>query len=558
MILPDELIVDNFAGGGGASTGIEQALGRSVDIAINHDPEALSMHAANHPNTLHLCENVWDVDIKAVIAGRRIGLAWFSPDCKHFSKAKGGKPVEKHIRGLAWVALRWAGLVKPRVIILENVEEFQTWGPIVKGRPCPRRKGMTFRRWCTQLRNLGYVVEWRELRACDYGAPTIRKRLFVVARRDGRPIVWPSPTHGPGLRPYRTAAECIDWTIPCPSIFLTREEGRAIGAIRPLAEATLRRIARGIKRYVLDAADPFIVPLTHTGSDRTESVRDPLRTTTTARRGERALVVPTLAFVSSYYGDKRASDVRGCAVDEPIPTQPTENRHALVSAFLSRQFGNSIGHSADSPSGTATSGGGGKSAVVAAFLAQHNAGPNNGKMAGRAATSPISTITATGTQQQIVTSHLVKMRGTNVGSAADEPIHTVSAGGTHIGEVRAFLIKYFGTDQDPRIDEPMHTVTSKDRFGLVTVHGEEYVIADIGMRMLTPRELFRAQGFPDSYVIDRGVKITAAGQSGNLFDFPVLLTKTSQVRMCGNSVSPHPAAALVDAQFCAAGEERVA
>ena len=352
MILPDELIVDNFAGGGGASTGIEQALGRPVDIAINHDPEALSMHAANHPNTLHLCENVWDVDIKAVIAGRKIGLAWFSPDCKHFSKAKGGKPVEKHIRGLAWVALRWAGLVKPRVIILENVEEFQTWGPIIDGRPCPRRKGMTFKRWCTQLRNLGYVVDWRELRASDYGAPTIRKRLFVVARRDGQPIIWPSPTHGPGLRPYRTAAECIDWTIPCPSIFLTREEGRAIGAIRPLAEATLRRIARGIKRYVLDAADPFIVPLTHTGSERTESVRGPLRTTATARRGERALVVPTLKPL----GTVVAGGTKHALVDEPLHTVSAGGTHmGEVRAFLIKYFGTDQDPRIDEPMHTVTS-----------------------------------------------------------------------------------------------------------------------------------------------------------------------------------------------------------
>lgn len=598
MIQRDELIVDNFAGGGGASTGIELALGRSVDIAINHDPEALSMHAANHPNTLHLCENVWAVDIRAVVAGRKVGLAWFSPDCKHFSKAKGGKPVEKRIRGLAWVALRWAGLVKPRVIILENVEEFTTWGPVVDGQPCKRRKGMTFKRWCTQLRNLGYAVEWRELRACDYGAPTIRKRLFVVARRDRQPIVWPNPSHGKGLMPYRTAAECIDWSIPCPSIFLTRDEGRAIGVNRPLAEATMRRIARGVKRYVFDAAEPFIVPLTHIGTDRVESVGDPMRTTTTARRGERALVTPYLArvahgeydasgkkrgrgehsfqepvptvtaspefslvvptliqtgygeregqeprvpgldkplgtavaggtkhalvtaFISSYYGDKRETDVRGASMVEPIPTQPTENRHALVAAFLSRQFGESVGHAAETPSGTATAGGGGKSAIV--------------------------------------TSHMVKLRGTNIGSAADEPLHTVSAGGTHMAEVRAFLIKYFGTDQDPRLNEPMHTVTSKHRFGIVTVHGQDYQIVDIGMRMLTPRELFRAQGFPESYIIDRGVSVAGPGQPQNLFSFPVMLSKTAQVRMCGNSVSPHPAEALVRAQFGVAREERCA
>jgi DNA (cytosine-5)-methyltransferase 1 len=246
MIADNELIVDNF-GGGGATTGIEEALGRHCDIAINHDPEALAMHAVNHPKTLHLCEDVWAVDIKKVVAGRRVGLAWFSPDCKHFSKAKGGRPVEKKIRGLAWVALRWAGLVRPRVIIIENVEEFQTWGPVLAdGKPCQRRKGMTFKRWVTQLKNLGYRVDWKELKACDYGAPTSRNRLFIVARCDSQPIKWPRHTHGGNLKPYRTAAECIDWSLPCPSIFLTPEEARVLGVRRPLADATMRRIAKGI------------------------------------------------------------------------------------------------------------------------------------------------------------------------------------------------------------------------------------------------------------------------------------------------------------------------
>jgi DNA (cytosine-5)-methyltransferase 1 len=610
VIETDELIVDNFAGGGGASVGIEMALGRPADIAINHDPEALKMHAANHPHTKHLCENVWAVDIVKVVAGRKVGLAWFLPDCKHFSKAKGGKPVEKKIRGLAWVALRWMGLVRPRIVCLENVEEFQDWGPVVDGQPCKRRKGMTFKRWVTQIRNLGYTVDWRELRACDYGAPTIRKRLFVVARCDGQKITWPEPTHSAKgdlfLEPYRTAADCIDWSIPCASIFLTRAEGRALGVNRPLADATMRRIARGVKRYVIDAAQPFIVPianydgtervhsisdplrtvtanpkggsmalvtpfvasLTHHGENRCESLEEPLKTITGAHRGEKAFIVPTIiqtgygeregqeprvpgldkplgtvvaggvkhavvsTFLSSYYGEKSTKDVRGAGIAEPIPTVPTENRHALVAAFLSRQFGASIGSGAGDPVGTTTAGGGGKSALVAAFLAQHNAGPHNDNLSGRHANEPISTITATGGQQQIVASSLVKLRGTcRDGQPVAEPMATVSAGGTHIGEVRAFLLKYFGTDQDPRLEDPMHTITSKHRFGLVTVHGEDYVIVDIGMRMLSPRELFRAQGFPDSYIIDRG------------------LTKTAQVRMCGNSVSPYPAAALVRAQF---------
>lgn len=295
-----EIIVDNFAGGGGASTGIELALGRRVDVAINHDPDAVAMHTANHPETEHYCESVWDVDPRTVKPGRPIGLLWLSPDCKHFSKAKGGKPVEKKIRGLAWVALRWAALRQPRVIMLENVEEFITWGPLVedadgKIRPCPKRKGREFNAFKNALQRHGYDVEWRELRACDYGAPTIRKRLFLIARRDGRPIVWPSPTHGNPkseavqsgrLKPWRTAAECIDWSLPTPSIF-----ERA----KPLADATCRRIAKGIMRYVVNSAEPFIV---------------------------------------KYYGQKSISEFRGSGIDEPLHTQSTENRFALVAPVL--------------------------------------------------------------------------------------------------------------------------------------------------------------------------------------------------------------------------------
>lgn len=511
-IEPDELIVDNFAGGGGASAGIEAALGRPIDIAINHDPEAIAMHTMNHPSTLHLCESVWKVDIRAVVAGRRVGLAWFSPDCKHFSKAKGGKPVEKKIRGLAWVALRWAGLVKPRVICLENVEEFQTWGPVVNGKPCPRRKGMTFKRWVTQLRNLGYEVQWRKLKACDYGAPTIRKRLFVIARRDGLPIVWPEETHGaPGSlfpKPYRTAAECIDWSIPCPSIFLTKEEGRAIGVNRPLAEATMRRIARGVKRYVIDAAEPFIVSLTHHGADRVESIHEPFRTLTGAHRGEKALVTPFLAGLGGRMGqspERTASD--------PYHTITAKADTALVAVFLAKHFG---GH--ETP--------------------------------GADARDPMATVTSAD-HHALVSSHLVKLRGTcRDGQPTDEPVATISAQGTHLGEVRAFLLKYYSTDQSPQLTEPMHTLTTKHRIGLVTVHGQDYVIADIGMRMLTPRELFRAQGFPESYIIDRGRDV----QTGR----EVKLTKTAQVRMCGNSVSPPAAEAIVRAQFGVTAEHEEA
>jgi DNA (cytosine-5)-methyltransferase 1 len=491
---PHGLIVDNFAGGGGASTGIEKALGRSPDIAINHDPEALAMHEANHPETIHLCENVWQVDIAKQVAGRHVALAWFSPDCKHFSKAKGGKPVEKNIRGLAWVVLKWAGIAKPDVIVLENVEEFQTWGPLVDNQPCPRRKGMTFKRWVTQLRNLGYRVDWRELRACDYGAPTIRKRLFVIARRDGRKIVWPDPTHGPAgnlfLQPYRTAAECIDWSIPCPSIFNRK---------RPLAEATLRRIAMGLKRYIIDAKEPFIVNMAHSG--KIEQLDEPISTIATEKGGCRALVAPILvgAGGSEYAGKPKP-------LDAPYNTQTAENHTALVSAFLAKHYGGVVGSDLDEPIGTVTA-------------VDHHS---------------------------LVSSHIVKLKGTcKDGHPVTEPMATIGAMGTHLGEVRAFLIKYFGTDQDPRLEEPLHTVTAKDRFGLVMVHGEPYQIVDIGMRMLSPRELFIAQGFPPDFIIDPMYK----GKP---------LTKTSQVRMCGNSVCPPIAEAIVRANFGLRAMEKAA
>jgi DNA (cytosine-5)-methyltransferase 1 len=494
----DELIVDNFAGGGGASLGIEMALGRSPDIAVNHDPEAIAMHEANHPRTRHLCGDVWDVNPREVCGGRPVGLAWFSPDCKHFSKAKGGKPVEKGIRGLAWVAIRWAASVRPRVIILENVEEFQGWGPLLDdGRPCPARRGFTFRRWLARLKNLGYQVELRELRACDYGAPTTRKRLFVIARCDGQQIVWPEATHRPSE--YRTAAECIEWGLPTPSIF-----DRA----RPLAENTLRRIARGVRKYVLDTADPFIVPVTHPGDARVHSVREPFRTITGAHRGELALCSPSMIQVS--WGEREGQAPRILDLHKPLGT--------VVA-------------------------GGIKQALVAAFLAKHFGGHET---PGTTPRRPFDTVTARD-HHALVTSHLSKLYGTSTGSPMGVPVPTVTAGGGHLAEVRAFLIKYYGAEQqNPQLGLPLHTVTTKDRFGLVTVAGEDYQIADIGMRMLVPRELFRAQGFPDRYVIDPVV----GGKP---------LSKGAQVRMCGNSVSPMVAAALVRANAgCVAAREEVA
>jgi DNA (cytosine-5)-methyltransferase 1 len=390
------MIIDLFAGGGGASTGIELALGRSPDVAVNHDATALAMHARNHPGTLHLCESVYDVSPREVCRGRRVGLLWLSPDCKHFSKAKGGRPVEKGIRGLAWQAIRWSKDVRPDVIMLENVEEFVTWGPLgADGRPDQERKGVTFKSWRTRLRNLGYQVEHRELVAADYGAPTTRKRLFVVARCDGAPIVWPEPTHArpavqtdlfsSALQPWRTAAECIDWTIPCPSIFERQ---------RPLADNTLRRIAAGLRRYVIETAEPFIVPIHH---------------------------------------------------------------YSLVAA------------------------------------------------------------------------HLTKFYGTNIGADLREPLPTITGGGQHIAEVRAFLISYYKQGVGQRAQDPLRTITTRDRLGLVTVAGLDYQIVDIGLRMLSPRELALAQGFPADYWLPSN--------------------KSDAVRMIGNSVCPPLAEALVRANL---------
>jgi DNA (cytosine-5)-methyltransferase 1 len=496
-----ELIVDNFAGGGGASTGLERAFGRPVDVAINHDAEAIAMHTANHPHTAHHCESVFDVDPDEITGNQPVALVWLSPDCKHFSKAKGGKPVSKKIRGLAWIALRWAAKVKPRVIMLENVEEFQTWGPLTAdGKPCPKNRGRTFRSFVNALRKHGYVVEWRELRACDFGAPTIRKRLFLVARRDHLPIVWPTPTHGSPtsagvkagkLQPWRTAAECIDWSVPCPSIF-ERD--------RPLADATMRRIAKGIMKFVVNSAQPFIVPIAHyNGSTPVHASNEPLRTITShPKGGSFALVTPTL--IQTGYGERAGQSPRAPGLDKPLGTAVAGGiKHALVSAFLAKHYG---GH--ETP--------------------------------GASLDDPTSTITATD-HHALVTSNLVKLRGDNVGQPTDEPLRTISAGGTHHAEVRAFLIKCYGNDKDGvDLRGPLHTVPTHDRFGLVTIRGEDYAIVDIGMRMLTTRELARAQGFPDSYKLDPQFN----GKP---------LSKSSQVRMIGNSVCPDVATALIVANF---------
>lgn len=658
MIEP--LIVDSFAGGGGASTGIEMALGRSPDIAINHNADALALHAVNHPETIHLSENIFRVDPLDHVAGKHVGLAWFSPDCKHFSKAKGGKPVERNIRDLAWVIVLWAERAKPDVIIMENVEEWKDWGPLIETdrglMPCPDNRGVTFQKWCKAMKRAGYKLQHRELRACDYGAPTIRKRLFVVARRDGKPIVWPDPTHGAPTdrdvisgkkKAWRTAAEIIDWSLPCPSIFDTSSAimGKfGLRAIRPLADATMARVARGTKRYVLDAARPFIVNLTH--GVRTEDLDRPFNTITGAHRGEKAVISPSLTrfntgatgsamdepvstitansyvkkpggaaplgliapSLSAFYGPGAGGKDRSASVEEPVRVITTENRHAVIAPVLtyaqqggsnrsveephhticaSKKDQNSViipslmsmkgsdrrDSSVEEPHPTVLAGGG-HSAVVSAFVAQHNNDSRRigGVNPGRAADEPMSTITSTGAQQGIVSAFVSRQFGASIGHNIEEPSATVTAGVNKSALVAPHLHAYYGSDQDTPENEPFHTITTKPRFSHVeaalsappftedqhararevanflrsygfwddrefvtlTIGEAEFVIVDIGMRMLTPRELYSAQGFPADYKID-------ADANGRPFP------KNVQVSCVGNSVAPPVAAALVAA-----------
>lgn len=534
-----ELIVDNFAGGGGASTGIEEATGYSVDIAINHDPKAIAMHKANHPNTKHYCEDVWQVDPVQACNGHPVGLAWFSPDCKHFSKAKGGKPKDKNIRGLAWVACRWAGLVRPRVIMLENVEEFKTWGPLNRGHhPVKSKQGRTFDKFVRQLQDLGYEVQFRELVAADYGAPTMRKRFFMIARCDKKPIVWPEPTHAPAdseavkkglLKPYVGAYTQIDFSRPCPSIFDTSEqikEKYGIKAVRPLAPKTMERIARGLKKFVLDNPEPFIVqcnrrpldtkePLpTITGKhgygivepymiqigqtgftkDRSKNIQEPL--STIVSKNEHCLICPTLI---QYHSETAQGEVRGQTIKDPIMTVDGSNRYGLVTSFLHKYYDGGY------------------------------------KGAGESMENPLPTITAWD-HNSVVTANLIQMNNHCDGKDIRQPLPTITAGDGHFGEVRAFLIKYYGQGTGQDIQEPLDTVTSRDRFGLVTIEGEDYQIIDIGLRMLEPRELYGCQGFPADYIIDRDY-------TGKTYP------RAEQVKRCGNSVSPMVPNALVRANL---------
>jgi DNA (cytosine-5)-methyltransferase 1 len=476
-VIHGELIVDNFAGGGGASTGIEMATGYSVDIAINHDPKAIQMHKTNHPRTKHYCEDVWQVDPIAACKGNPVGLAWFSPDCKHFSKAKGGKPKDKNIRGLAWVACRWAGLVRPRVIMLENVEE------------------------------LGYEVQFKELVAADYGAPTMRKRFFMIARCDGKSIVWPEPTHAPAdseevkaglLKPYVGAYTQLDFGLPCPSIFDTSEEIKGkygIRAVRPLAPKTMERIARGLKKFVLDNPEPFIIQCNHGGERRPNDIREPMPTIT-GKHGY-GIVEPYMVQIGQTgFTVDRSKDVR-----EPLTTIVSKNEHCLISPTL----------------------------------IQYHSETAQGEVRGQTIEDPIMTVDGSN-RYGLVTSFLSKFYKTCIGQDEREPLHTVTTSAGHFGEVRAFLIKYYGDATGQDIEQPLDTVTTKDRFGLVTIEGVDYQIVDIGLRMLEPRELYGCQGFPEDYIIDHDY-------TGKTYP------RTEQVRRCGNAVCPPIPAALVRANL---------
>ncbi|WP_311886705.1 MULTISPECIES: DNA cytosine methyltransferase [unclassified Pseudomonas] len=659
----DELVVDFFCGGGGAGTGLEMGLGRAVNVAKNHSPQAISMHTVNHPGAVHYTTDVFDGDPDTECGGKAVGWFHMSPDCTHHSQAAGGQPRKREIRNLSWIGLKWAGKKKPRVISLENVKQILQWGPLIAKRckvtgrvvtldlvphptkpkskinrvadhgenvpvnnqflvPDPARRGQTWAVFVAELQRLGYAVEWKVLKACDFGAPTSRERLFMIARCDGQPIVWPEPTHAKhpakGQKKWRTAAECIDWTVPTKSIF---------GRPTPLAEATLRRIAKGMKKFVIDAADPFIVPIanwsgesvqsaneplrtvtswprggsfamaspiiapaTHQGSDRINDPREPMPTVTCANRGELTLSAATLVQLGN--GDKPGSAPRTADHQEPLGTiMASGGKYGVAAAHLVKFRFADEGKALAEPLPTITSGGNYQRPAGAAhamgistvFMAQMNGGFNT--TAAKSIEDPMTTVTNTGSQQQLVTANLVHLRGNCDARDAADPLHTISAGGTHHGlitafmerqfgasvgqgvdepaptitaggggksslvelqlspeveagalRVAAFLISYYGTENMSAADAPAPTITTKDRLGLVTVtiKGTPYVIVDICLRMLQPAELYKAQGFPADYIISHGA-------DGKPF------TKTQQVHMCGNSVSPPPMAALAHA-----------
>ncbi|VVO21786.1 DNA cytosine methyltransferase [Pseudomonas fluorescens] len=647
----EEIVVDFFCGGGGAGTGLEMGLGRAVNVAKNHSANAISMHTVNHPGAVHYTTDVFDGDPDTECGGKAVGWFHMSPDCTHHSQAAGGQPRKREIRNLSWIGLKWGGKKKPRVISLENVKQILQWGPLIAKRdkatgrvvklggaiagpgevvpvdqqflvPNQKRRGQTWKRFVELLEGMGYAVEWRVIKACDFGAPTSRERLFMIARCDDQPIVWPTPTHAKhpvkGQKKWRTAAECIDWTIPSKSIF---------GRKKDLAPATLRRVAKGMKKFVIDAADPFIVPIanwsgesvqsaheplrtvtswprggsfamaspiiapaTHQGSDRVNDPHAPLPTVTCANRGELTLISPTL--IQTGYGERTGQEPRVPGLDQPLGTVVAGGvKHALAAAHLVKFRFTDEGKALNEPLPTITSGGNYQRPAGAAhamgistvFMAQMNGGFN--ATDDKSVADPMTTVTNTGSQQQLVTANLVHLRGNCDARDATDPLHTISAGGTHHGlvtafmerqfgasvgqavdepaptitaggggksslvelhlspeveagalRVAAFLISYYGTENVSSAGDPAPTITTKDRLALVTVtiKGTPYVIVDICLRMLQPVELYKAQGFPADYIISHGA-------DGKPF------TKTQQVHMCGNSVSPPPMAALARA-----------
>lgn len=567
-----EIIVDNFAGGGGASTGIEIATGMAVAIAINHDPAAILMHKTNHPYTEHFQASVWDIDPVAVCRGRRVGLAWFSPDCKHFSKAKGAALVDRKIRGLAWITLRWAAKVRPRVIILENVEEFQTWGPVRKGKPVKRLAGTTFRKFIFQLEALGYTVEYRELIAADYGAPTSRKRFYMVARCDGKPIVWPKPTHSKtgadGLPKWRSAAEIIDWSLPCPSVFASKAEimdRYGLKAVRPLAKNTMRRIIRGVDKFTIRSGKPFIVQQKF--QNAAQNIEKPLTTVTAV--GAHELCKPLLAPVTV----TNTSNSVGGTVGEPVHTVTTAGNQMLVTPFLAECNHSGGGHIAPVTDAHKTITAKHTGGIVAPALIQYHTEQTEHVRASGLGT-PINTVDASNRygltcanlveyytggrpldvqdpmhtvtshdREAVVAAHVVKFKGDNLGHGADEPMQTVTTSAGEFAVCKAYLAKMRSGDDlghwpeiRALLNEFCGYALADDDVLLLEIGGALYYIADIGLRMLSPRELYNAMGFPPDYIIDRDYE-------GHEYK------KSAQVARCGNAVCPPVASALVRANL---------
>ena len=544
----DEIIVDNFAGGGGASTGIELAAGRPVAIAINHDPDAILLHKTNHPYTEHLQASVWDVDPVAVCRGRPVGLAWFSPDCKHFSKAKGAALVDRNIRGLAWIVLRWAGTVRPRVIMLENVEEFQTWGPVRKGKPVKSKAGQTFRKWKQQLSDLGYSIEHRELVAADYGAPTTRKRFVLVARCDGKPIVWPEHTHGPReseavmagkLIPWRSAAEIIDWTIPGYSIFESKQEimkRYGVKVVRPLADNTMRRVIRGVDKFTIRSGNPFLVECNHGGDGHTRSVEEPVNTLTGKYTGG----VCSANLIQ--YHTEQTESVRAAGMDNPINTVDASNRYGLICENLVEYYGNGNPLNLSEPMHTVTAHD--REALVSAHIQKYFDGGYKG--CGDRADAPLSTVTAM-QRHGLCACHVAEFKGQDIGQSVYAPLRTITASAGEFAECREVLGKADGRNLGhwPEIRGLLNRYCgysmADDEVILLIIRGIAYYIADITLRMLTPRELYNAMGFPPDYIIDHDYLGNAYG-------------KTKQVARCGNAVCPPMAEAMVRAnlpEWCA-------